>query len=197
MQHPSNRELYRYWNERRGARPAPERTDIEPGAIRRVLGDTFVLEPYSGIGQPFRIAGTRLCALLTRELKGESFIGLWRRPDQAALRDMIDVIMEEKTGVIASVTAATADDLLQPIALEMLLLPLAYQFRADARMVGAIAPIVAPYWLGTKTVGPLTLGSFRHVGPALDKIPAPRLRAATGRLRHGLTVYDGGRTAQS
>ena len=44
MKHPSNRELFNYWNERRGPRLAPERADIEPSAIRHVLGDTFVLE---------------------------------------------------------------------------------------------------------------------------------------------------------
>ena len=44
MKHPSNRELFNYWNERRGERLAPERADIEPAAIRQVLGDTFVIE---------------------------------------------------------------------------------------------------------------------------------------------------------
>ena len=193
MKHPSNRDLFRYWNERRTTRLAPERADIEPGAIRHVLGDTFVLEVYSGAGQPFRIAGTRLCALFGRELKGESFIRLWQRPNQTALRELIGVVMEEKVGVVACVTGATADDTLLPVTLEMLMLPLAYRSRADARLLGALAPMAAPYWLGAKAIGPLTLGMFRHVGPAVDTVAAPRFKAATGRLRHGLTVYDGGR----
>jgi hypothetical protein len=196
MKHPSNRELFRYWNERRATRLAPERAEIDPGAIRHVLGDTFLLDVYSGGGQPFRIAGTRLCALFGRELKGESFIRLWQRPNQTALRELIGVVMEEKVGVVASVTGATADDTLLPVTLEMLMLPLAYQSRAEARLLGALAPMAAPYWLGAKAIGPLTLGMFRHVGPAVDSVAGPRFRAATvttGRLRHGLTVYDGGR----
>jgi len=44
MKHAASRELYAYWEERRGQRPAPERTDIEPGAIRQALSDTFILE---------------------------------------------------------------------------------------------------------------------------------------------------------
>jgi len=60
MKHPSNRDLFAYWNERRGARPAPERADIEPAAIRHVLGDTFVLEIDRATQHPFRLAGTRL-----------------------------------------------------------------------------------------------------------------------------------------
>ena len=43
MKHESIRQLFDYWNERRGTREAPERSDIEPGAIRRALADTFIL----------------------------------------------------------------------------------------------------------------------------------------------------------
>ena len=37
-------ELFAYWNALRGARSAPERNDVDPGAIRGILADTFVLE---------------------------------------------------------------------------------------------------------------------------------------------------------
>jgi hypothetical protein len=193
MKHPSNRELFAYWNEQRGERLAPERADIEPSAIRRVLGDTFVIEADRGASHPFRIAGTRLCALFTRELKGESFVRLWQKAGQTALRELIAVVAEEKIGVVASVTGATADDTLLPLHLEMLLLPLAYDSRGEARVLGAMAPMDTPYWLGAKAIGPLTLGMFRHVGEAADAVAGPRFKAAAGRLRHGLTVYDGGR----
>jgi hypothetical protein len=191
MKHPSNRELFDYWNERRGARLAPERADIEPAAIRQVLGDTFVLQVNGVDNHLFRLAGTRLCALFGRELKTESFIRLWQRPGQTAIRELIAVVMEEKVGIVASVTGATSDDTLAPVQLEMLLLPLAYQSRSEARVLGALAPMSAPYWLGAKAIGPLTLGMFRHIGAAADQ--APLFKAAAGRLKHGLTVYDGGR----
>jgi hypothetical protein len=193
MKHPSNRELFAYWNERRGARLAPARADIEPAAIRRVLGDTFVLELDLNLRCPFRIAGTRICALFGRELKGESFIGLWQEPGQTALRKLIAVVDEEKTGVIASVTGATADDRLLPVNLEMLVLPLAHSSRKEARVIGALAPLETPYWLGAKSIGPLTLGMFRHLGEAVETVKPPRFQAAAGRTRHGLTIYDGGR----
>ena len=87
MKHPSNRELHDYWNERRGSRLAPERADIEPSAIRQVLGDTFVLATDAMGHYPFRLAGTRLCALFSRELKNESFVKLWERSGQTAMRE--------------------------------------------------------------------------------------------------------------
>ena len=118
MKHPSNRELHDYWNERRGSRLAPERADIEPSAIRQVLGDTFVLATDAMGHYPFRLAGTRLCALFSRELKNESFVKLWERSGQTAMRELLAVVMEEKTGVVASVTASTADDSILAVNLE-------------------------------------------------------------------------------
>jgi hypothetical protein len=195
MKHPSNRELFEYWNMLRGERLAPERADIEPSAIRTILGDTFVLERDGWKDPVFRLAGTRLCALFARELKGESFGKLWERSGQFAMRELISVVLGEKVGVIASVSGATSDDMLQPVHLEMLLLPLTSDSRSEARIIGALAPMAPPYWFGAKPIGALSLGMFRHVGPAVDMSAPPRFRAATGRLKRGLTVYEGGRTS--
>jgi hypothetical protein len=193
MKHPSNRELHDYWNERRGSRLAPERADIEPSAIRQVLGDTFVLATDPIGHYPFRLAGTRLCALFGRELKSESFVKLWERSGQTAMRELLAVVMEEKTGVVASVTGSTADDSILAVNLELLLLPLSHENRSEARVLGALAPMAAPYWLGAKAVGPLKLGMLRHIGAAVEATPKPRFAAAAGRLRGGLVVYQGGR----
>jgi hypothetical protein len=195
MKHPSNRELFEHWNARRGGRLAPERNDIEPAAIRKILGDTFVLEANGSAPPTFRLAGTRLCALFARELKGESFNQLWQRSGQTAIRELLAVVMDEKVGVVASVSGSTSDDMLLPVNLEMMLLPLMSDTRSEARVIGALAPMAVPYWLGAKPVGALALGMFRHLGPAVETATPPRFQAATGRLiKHGLTVHDGGRT---
>ena len=191
MKHPSNRELFDYWNKRRGQRPAPTRADIEPSAIRGILGDTFVIEATGTQSYRFRIAGTRLCALFGRELKTESFVMLWQKQWQVAVRELVAVSVEENVGIVAGATGATSDDTLAPLHLEMLLLPLAPQGRGQVQVMGTLSPKETPYWLGAKTVSPLTLGMFRHVGNV--ELHAPRFQAASGRLRHGFAVYDGGR----
>lgn len=194
MKHPSNRDLFAHWNDQRGDELAPARADIEPGIIRHALGDTFVLSLDSAAGHPFRLAGTRLCALMGRELKGESFIALWEKSARTALRELIAVVSEEKIGAVASVTAPVATDAVLAVNMELLLLPLAQESATDARLIGAMAPMAAPYWLGTKSVAPLRLGMFRHVGPPSDAL-APRVVPAAGgpAWPHGLTVYEGGR----
>ena len=73
-----------------------------------------------------------------------------------------------------------------------MMLPLVSQSQGEARMLGALAPLAAPYWVGAKAIGPLTLGMFRHIGAVTDTA-TPRFKAASGRLKYGLTVYDGGR----
>lgn len=194
MKHPANRDLFAYWNERRGLRIAPERSDIEPNAIRHVLGDTFFLTAADA-NYPFRLAGTRLCALFGRELKNESFFNLWGKSDQLAMRNLIGVVMDEKVGVVASAIGRTTDGAPLAVNLELLLLPLAQRGRADARLLGALAPLTVPYWIGAKVVGPLELGMLRHIGPMVDQVPAPRFVAGaqSGQMRRGFMVYDGGR----
>src|SRR6202021_4049817 len=77
MKHPSNREFFAYWDERRGDARAPDRSEIEPGAVRGLLGDIFVLSYDAPSGYPFRVAGTRVCALLGCDLKDRSFSALF------------------------------------------------------------------------------------------------------------------------
>ena len=102
MRHPSIKELFDYWNHRRGRRAAPDRADIEPGAIRSVLADTFILSFDERSGHPFRIAGTRVCAAFGRELKNDPFLDLWDAESRAQVRDLLNVVTNETVGVVAS-----------------------------------------------------------------------------------------------
>ena len=202
MKNTGNKDLFAYWNERRGLRIAPERGDIEPNAIRHVLGDSFFLAADAAQHYPFRVAGTRLCALFGRELKNESFFALWGKADQLTMRNLINVVVNEKVGVVAQAIGRTTDGAPLIVNLEMLLLPLMQRGPLDARVLGALAPTTVPFWFGARTIGPLELGMLRHIGPAVDKIAAPRLVPGeqpgkiehSGQIRRGLVVYEGGRS---
>ena len=125
MKHAASRELYAYWEEKRGTRPAPERADIEPGAIRGALSDAFILALDRSAGHPVRLAGTRVCALFGRELKGESFLGLWTTASRPTMADLLAILADECIGTVAGVTAQNRTG--EPIDLELLLLPLGTQ----------------------------------------------------------------------
>jgi hypothetical protein len=204
MKHPSVRELYHYWNAQRGLRTAPERSDIEPGAIRRALADTFILAPsiateHAATGHSFRIAGTRLCAAFGRELRGTAFINLWDQESTRRINDLVGAVTRESVGAVAGARGCSADgDVLD---FELVLLPLRHQTATDARVLGALAPQDLPYWFGMSPVGKLALGTIRYLGhedmqhvdaagPDQGEKPLP----TGGRIRHGLIVYDGGQS---
>jgi hypothetical protein len=188
MKHAASRELYAYWDERRGTRSAPERAEIEPGAIRQVLSDAFILALDTGAGHPFRLAGTRICALFGRELKSESFIGLWAAASQPTVSDLLSILDQERVGTVAGVTARNGDG--EPIELELMLLPLGATRPSLARTIGVLAPLKIPPWLGSSPLGALTLGGRRHIGAEVETRLLPRFMAA--RRRH-LVVHEGGR----
>jgi hypothetical protein len=190
MKHAASRELFAYWEERRGKRSAPERTDIEPGAIRQVLSDAFILALDGGAGHPFRLAGTRVCALFGRELKGEAFIGLWAAASQPIVSNLLAILNDERVGTVAGVTAQSGDG--EPIDLELLLLPLSASRPSLARTIGILAPLKAPQWLGSSPIGALALGGRRHLGASVETRLLPRFMAP--RRRH-LVVHEGGRGA--
>ncbi len=189
MKHAASRELYAYWEKRRGSRPAPERSEIEPSAIRRALSDTFILALDGSAGHPFRLAGTRVCALFGRELKSEPFIGLWAATSQPVLRDLIAILNDERVGTVAAVTAQSEGG--EPIDLELLLLPLAASRPSLARTIGVLAPLKIPDWLGASPIGALTIGGRRHVGAEIESRLLPQFMAS--RVRRRLVVYQGGR----
>jgi len=159
----------------RGDRLAPERGDIEPDAIRHMLGDSFFLTTGPSANFPFRLAGTRLCALFGRELKNESFFNLWGAADQAVMRKLMGAIVVEKVGVVAQTTGRTVGGAPLVVNLELLMLPLLQRGPLDARVLGALVPVSVPFWLGARFVGSLELGALRHIGAPIEEVNAPRL----------------------
>src|SRR5436305_12937391 len=109
MKHPSSREFFAYWDERRGAARAPDRGEIEPGAVRELLGDIFVLSYDPPAGFPFRVAGTRVCALLGGDRKGLSFSALFKPACRREIEDIVGIVAEEMLAAVPGLTPTTAD----------------------------------------------------------------------------------------
>ena len=192
MKHASSALVLDYWNDRRKHRAAPERGDIDPAEIRQALGDTFMLAADFVDELRFRLAGTRVCALFGREIKGEAFTALFDDESRRQIDELIAVVTNEAVGAIAGLLARTADG--AETDLEMLLLPLAHAGDARIRAIGVLAPLSPPYWLGEKPVVEISLRTLRHLGD--DSGDAPRIVSGLGgRVRHGFVVYRGGREA--
>src|SRR3954453_10998659 len=103
MKHPSSREFFAYWDGKRGGARAPARNEIEPGALRELLGDIFVLSYDPAGGYPFRVAGTRICALLGCDHKGSSFSALFANDCRREIEDIVGIVAEEMLAAVAGI----------------------------------------------------------------------------------------------
>jgi hypothetical protein len=197
MKHATTREVFEYWNRRRGRRRVPARSNIDPADIRHVLGDTFLLTADFAGDIRFRLAGTRICALFAREIKGDAFNSLWRETNQEQVKELLTAILSEHVGAVAGVLGRTADGV--EVELELLLLPLAPDRRTRIRALGVLAPLTPPYWLDERPVIELELRTLRHIGAEQSSMSAPCFGRAheEPRARHGFLVYSGGRELQT
>src|SRR5262245_32327686 len=121
MKHPSSREFFAYWDGKRGDARAPDRSEIEPASLRELLGDIFVLSYDPAAGYPFRVAGTRVCALFGRDLKDKSFAALFDRESRREVEEIVAAVGDEMLPAIAGLTATTPRG--TRTHLELLLLP--------------------------------------------------------------------------
>ena len=183
MKHPSSREFFAYWDEKRGHARAPDRSEIEPGAVRELLGDVFVLSYDAPSGHPFRVAGTRICALAGRDLKDRSFSALFAPDSRREIEDIITAVAEEMQAAVAGITATSEDG--SPAHLELLLLP----FNAAAHAPISLTGLLAPFESEPRVLRNFELTSWRYLDPEPEKLVPRALRKLE--IARGLMVYEG------
>lgn len=192
MRHQAIRTLVRYWDDLRGTRAAPDRSAVDPAAIRSVLGDTFILEGNAQRGFPFRLAGTRVCALFASELKGRPFLDLVSNGDKEAMKRLLDDVVVASVPINGGLRADVPGR--ESVNLEFVLLPLRLAARQESRLMGAIVSLAPPYWIGTSTLAPVTLVTTRIIDPRreLPRLVQPTHPAQAGRPK--LVLLEGGRS---
>ena len=183
MKHPSSRAFYAYWDDKRGFARAPDRSELEPGPVRELLGDIFVLSYDPEGGFPFRVAGTRVCALLGRDVKGQSFPALFAAESRREMADLLGVVADEVHAVVAGVTARTADG--ARVDMELLLLPFNARAHAPLSLTGLLAPLLGH----PGALGELTLTSWRIIEPRPEPFRSRAIRKL--QVARGFIVYEG------
>jgi len=183
MKHPSSRAFFAYWDARRGDARAPDRSEIEPGAVRELLGDIFVLSYDDTAGYPFRVAGTRVCALLGRDLKDKSFSALFAPESRREIEDIVAVVAEEMLAAVAGITAPTKDG--RSAHLELLLLPFSTRAHAPLSLTGSLSPFDD----GHSVLGDFKLTSWRYLAHPPQRFAPRALRKLA--IARGLMVYEG------
>ncbi|MFX9023786.1 PAS domain-containing protein, partial [Acinetobacter baumannii] len=75
-----------------------------PADIRHLLGNTFILEVVSRREYRFRLAGTKVCALYGREMKGKDFAEFWDQSDREAVATMLSAITSDAAATVMGLT---------------------------------------------------------------------------------------------
>jgi hypothetical protein len=182
MKHPSSRAFFAYWDKKRGTARAPDRSDIDPAHVRELLGDIFVLSCEPKLGFPFRVAGTRVCALAGCDLKDQSFVALFSEASRREIEEIATIVADETLGAIAGVTAAREDG--SKAHLELLLLP----FNARPHTPVSVTGVLAPFDGQCGALDPFTVTSWRYLHQPEKLLPRAIRKLQIAR---GLMVYEG------
>lgn len=163
MQKATSKALFKYWNELRGSRSAPDRRDIDPTRIKTALANTFILERDDKEGFSFRLAGSHLCMTYCRELKGRSFSSLWHDKDRDAMDTLIHAVTEDHAVALVTFNGMTATG--TQATFELILMPLRHNGETGSRILGAMSVIEEPFWLGAQPVMEQRITGLRLIWP--------------------------------
>jgi len=173
MRHTASRTLYTYWDALRGDRQAPDRTEIEPRSLANILADTFVLEADATGMAPYRLAGSKICALFGHEMTGLSFLAHFEGEDRETVERALKDGGENAAIITIAARGLTAGG--REVALEMLILPLVHRGTLGARFIGALAPFGDTFWRGRDAIVDMTLEHVRLSWP--DQLAAAKAEA--------------------
>jgi hypothetical protein len=137
MRNMAIQDIFNYWNDLRGTRPTPLRSEIDPVALRRFLPHLFIISAAAEETPSFALAGTRICEIFDRELRGRDFASIWLDPeDKRPAAVFNNVLFYERPALVDVGSSSRGEDYPH----DLLLMPIrSYGQRSD-RVLGALIP---------------------------------------------------------
>lgn len=130
-------DIFTYWDELRGNRTAPLRSEIDPAPIRHLLPDLFLLAETDDDAPVFRLTGTRLYNLFGRELRDTPFSAIWQASAADDACRIANGVLHHQRPVVFDILSESVTGLAVKH-FEMLLLPLAVEPYFPARLLGCL-----------------------------------------------------------
>lgn len=196
MKQTATRDLYRIWTALRGARPAPDRADIDPAQLVSILPHVFLLESNTAQNGRIRLAGTHLCAAFDAELRGRPFRDLWRAEDRSMIDNLLNVMRDEAAAIVIGASEDATDA--AALQAELVLLPLR---SPGLGLSGALCACVVRGAPGAvrRPIVQLAIETQRVSWPSgrtqspESRLTVPALVHVGARREGRFYVYDGGR----
>jgi len=174
-------DIFDYWNALRGGRDAPLKSQIEPGAIPHLLASLFILETGEDRHIRFRLAGTKICDLFGRDLRGERFSTLWANGQHEDIEKTAEGVMVHAIPTLFNATGYSIAG--HDAVFEIIMMPLRSPEGGCDRLLGAIAPAAAASWLEIVPLELLALDRSRLLNDAFGRTvqiePRPPIEVAT------------------
>lgn len=137
MQTTANEEILNYWNSLRGARPAPLRSELDPSALRHFLPHLFIVSTTAPGQLTFALAGTRLCELFDRELRGFDFRSVWSESAADRPLEIAENILLYERPALLDVQLLPEGE---PYPYDLLMMPVRSGSHGSDRILGALMP---------------------------------------------------------
>ena len=134
---PAIAELEAYWNDLRGTRAVPMRSEVDPRRIEDCLEYAFILERIApGLGR-FRLAGTHLNDLIGMEVRGMPLTSIFAPSSRDEIGQALEEVFTQPSIVSVSVSADRGFGK-PPMDGRLLLLPLKSDFGDISRALGCL-----------------------------------------------------------
>lgn len=160
MQNTATQEIFNYWNGLRGSRPAPLRSEIDPSALRRFLPHLFIVNAAVSDHPTFALAGTRICELFDRELRGLDYASMWLNAEDDTPTTILNhVLVYERPALLDICLPHDGDN----YAHDLLLMPVRSQGHRSDRVLGALVPRSTPLPFTALPVSGLAFESWGFV----------------------------------
>jgi hypothetical protein len=164
---PLHRQMYAYWQRKRGARPMPARAEIDPTEIPRLLPNLLISEyvPEGSAGRwRYRLAGTAVATAFGRNPTGRYIEELTKGDYRAFIERIHRMVRDEQRALFC------ASEYTGPRALEMSAKRLLMPLTTDGSQVDQIITLLV-FRLGTGLPAVIELdrteGTTKHAGPIL------------------------------
>jgi hypothetical protein len=180
-------DIFDYWNRLRGLEDAPLKSQVEPGAVRHILPNLFILEKIGTARIGFRLAGTRICDLFGRDLRGQSFSSLWANGQHEDIEKTAQGVMDHAMPTLLNATGYSTIG--HRASFEIIMMPLRAPEGGCDRLLGAIAPAVAASWL---EIVPLELLALDRSRLLHDRFARPLTSEIDTRGAGHATLKSGG-----
>ena len=172
MKHRNSHFAVGYWSLIRRGRPAPDQSDVDPKALKRLLPFVFLLDARQS-SFVYRLAGTTLCERHGGELRGRDYLAQWDRDSRKKLSALLkDALTESKPLCLTSV-GTTAD--CRMVEIETVLMPMTFNAGAPERFLGVAQVLTDATALLGRSIAFEKLVSSDLVGEIECAVPEPAL----------------------